>query len=521
MKQTLQIRLGQHLTMTPQLQQAIRLLQLSALDLREEIQEALDSNPMLELAEDGHDGHDGHDGGEDFDGEGASGDTSAAAGSDSRIEAGVVDEATGSYEENLEAVAAATTDAIGGPELTDIGDDLPVDSVWEDIYDSAVPSRSAATDADGREYESQDSAAQTLHDHLIWQMHMTNFSDRDRAIALSIIDGINDRGYLTIPLEDLQEGLGADFEDLDIAEIEAVLRQVQNFDPVGVGARDLRECILIQLAGMPPDTAWLEQAKQLIGECLQLFADREYNQIMRRMKCSQEELQQVLLLVQSVNPHPGLQVADTGTEYVVPDVIVTRDKNSWRVELNPDAVPKVRINSGYAGLVRRADSSSDNTYMRNHLQEARWFVKSLQSRNETLLKVASCIVERQRGFLEHGEEAMKALVLHDIATAVGMHESTISRVTTQKYMHTPRGIFELKYFFSSHVSTDGGGECSATAIRALIRKMVAAEDRSKPLSDSKIAQMLKDQGINVARRTIAKYREALSIPSSSERKRLV
>ena len=516
MKQTLQIRLGQHLTMTPQLQQAIRLLQLSALDLREEIQEALDSNPMLELAEDGHDS-----GGDDFGANGAGGESPAGSSGEATADGGRADDIVGSYEEGLEAVAAASVDAIDGPELTDIGDDLPVDSVWEDIYDSAVSSRVATTDADGREYESQDSAVQTLHDHLIWQMHMTNFSERDQEIALAIIDGIDDRGYLTVALEDIREGFSAQFDDLDMAEIEAVLRQVQNFDPVGVGARDLRECILIQLNCMPDDTPWLEQARQLVGEHLQLFADREYNQIMRRMKCSQEDLQQVLLLVQCVNPHPGLQVADQSTEYVVPDVIVTRDKSSWRVELNPDSVPKVRINAGYAGLVRRADSSSDNTYMRNQLQEARWFVKSLQSRNETLLKVASCIVERQRGFLEHGEEAMKALVLHDIATAVGMHESTISRVTTQKFMHTPRGIYELKYFFSSHVSTDGGGECSATAIRALIRKMVAAEDRSKPLSDSRIAQMLKEQGINVARRTIAKYREALSIPSSSERKRLV
>jgi RNA polymerase sigma-54 factor len=516
MKQTLQIRLGQHLAMTPQLQQAIRLLQLSALDLREEIQQALESNPMLELAEDGNDG-----GGDDFDSESFDGaqasDGSAATAVDSRTD----DIAGGTYEEGLEAVAAASVEAIDGPELTDIGDDLPVDSVWEDIYDSAVSSRVATSDDDGREYESQDSAAETLHEHLTWQMHMTNFSERDREIALAIIDGIDDRGYLTVALEDIREGLSADFEDLDLAEVEAVLRQVQNFDPVGVGARDLRECILIQLNSMPEDTPWLLQARQLVGEHLQLFADREYIQLMRRMKCTQEDLQQILLLVQSVNPHPGLQVADQGTEYVVPDVIVTRDKNSWRVELNPDALPRVRINAGYAGLVRRADSSSDNTYMRNQLQEARWFVKSLQSRNETLLKVATCIVERQRGFLEHGEEAMKALVLHDIAEAVGMHESTISRVTTQKYMHTPRGIYELKYFFSSHVSTDGGGECSATAIRALIKKMVAAEDHSKPLSDSRIAQLLKEQGINVARRTIAKYREALSIPSSSERKRLV
>jgi RNA polymerase sigma-54 factor len=239
------------------------------------------------------------------------------------------------------------------------------------------------------------------------------------------------------------------------------------------------------------------------------------------MKCTQQELQQIIGLVQSLNPRPGNQITDRKVEYIIPDVIVTKDKNSWKVELNPEAMPRVRINASYASLVKRADNSSDNAYMRNQLQEARWFVKSLQSRNETLLKVASCIVERQRGFLEHGEEAMKALVLHDIAEAVEMHESTISRVTTQKYMYTPRGIFELKYFFSSHVSTASGGECSATAIRAFIKKLVAAEDGGKPLSDSKIAQLLKQQGINVARRTIAKYREALAIPSSSERKRLV
>lgn len=520
MKQTLQIRLGQHLAMTPQLQQAIRLLQLSALDLREEIQQALESNPMLELAEDGHDG-----GGDDYGAESVDGLQSSDVGAATVADNGRMEDFGGpdsgsSYDEGLEALGTSV-EAIEGPELTDISDDLPVDSVWEDIYDSAVSSRVTTADEDGREYESQDSSAQTLRDHLIWQMHMTNFSERDREIALAIIDGIDDRGYLTVDLEDIREGLASEFEDLDIAEIEAVLRQVQNFDPIGVGARDLRECILIQLNGMAEDTPWLPQARQLVGEHLQLFADREYSQLLRRLKCTQEELQQILMLVQSVNPHPGLQVADQGTEYVVPDVIVTRDKNSWRVELNPDAVPKVRINAGYASLVRRADSSSDNTFLRNQLQEARWFVKSLQSRNETLLKVATCIVERQRGFLEHGEEAMKALVLHDIAEAVGMHESTISRVTTQKYMHTPRGIYELKYFFSSHVSTDGGGECSSTAIRALIKKMVAAEDRSKPLSDSRIAELLKEQGINVARRTIAKYREALSIPSSSERKRLV
>lgn len=517
MKQTLQIRLGQHLTMTPQLQQAIRLLQLSAVDLREEIQEALDSNPMLELSEDA-----GNDEPEIDAPDGEFGPEAAPHVDGSAHEGNGADGASAGFEEAAEAAVDLQGDAAAGRlELADVAEDLPVDSVWEDIYDSALSYHGQGGDAESREFENQDTASETLRDHLLWQMHMTHFSDRDRTIALSIIDGINERGYLTVPLEDIREGLAGELEDLDLQEVEAVLRQVQHFDPVGVGARDLRECILIQLQLCPADTPWLDKAKELVGEHLQLFADREYAQIMRRLKCTQQELQQVLALVQSVNPHPGNLIADGRAEYVIPDVIVTKDKNAWRVELNPEAVPRVRINAGYAGLVRRADSSSENAYMRNQLQEARWFVKSLQSRNETLLKVATCIVERQRGFLEHGEEAMKALVLHDIAAAVDMHESTISRVTTQKYMHTPRGIFELKYFFSSHVSTDGGGECSATAIRAFIKKLVAAEDRSKPLSDSKIALLLKEQGINVARRTIAKYREALSIPSSSERKRLV
>lgn len=508
MKQTLQIRIGQQLTMTPQLQQAIRLLQLSALDLREEIQEALESNPMLELAEDGQDEHDGSaDGGEAPRPTETGDETTAVAGdADPRAERAADDPGSG----ELGEVSSS---------LEQVADELPVDSAWEDTYETGP--RAAPTDADGRDLEGQDAAAQTLHDHLMWQMHMTTLSDRDRAIALAIIDGIDDRGYLTETLEDIQAALAEGASRPALGELEAVLRQVQSFDPLGVGARDLRECILLQLAAMPPETPWLAEAQELVREHLTLFAEREYNQIMRRMKCSQEDLQRVLGLIQSVNPHPGRQIADARVEYVIPDVVVRRDGQAWRVELNPEALPRLRINSSYASLVRRADNSRDNTYLRNHLQEARWFVKSLQSRNETLLKVATCIVERQRGFLEHGEEAMRPLVLNDIATAIEMHESTISRVTTQKYMHTPRGVFELKYFFSSHVSTDGGGEASATAIRALIRRMIAEEDPTRPLSDNRIATMLKAQGINVARRTIAKYRETLSIPSSSERRRLL
>jgi RNA polymerase sigma-54 factor len=509
MKQTLQIRLGQSLTMTPQLQQAIRLLQLSTLDLREEIQQALDSNPMLEAAEEGA---------------GDEGDAALANGAEFETAApgnGVEGPAPASEAEEIHESTVDLPEAVIGLEMDGGGDNLPVDSVWEDVYDSAVVPRGQGTELEGNEYEVQAGPSETLREHLLWQMSLTPFSERDQAIAVAIIDAVNDRGYLAVPLEELREGLNAESGDIEPDEMEAVLHQVQNFDPVGVAARDLRECMLIQLQHLDGATPWLAQARELVAEHLDLLANREYAQLTRRMKCTQQDLLQVIGLVQSLNPRPGNQITDRKVEYIIPDVIVTKDKNSWKVELNPEAMPRVRINASYASLVKRADNSSDNAYMRNQLQEARWFVKSLQSRNETLLKVASCIVERQRGFLEHGEEAMKALVLHDIAEAVEMHESTISRVTTQKYMYTPRGIFELKYFFSSHVSTASGGECSATAIRAFIKKLVAAEDGGKPLSDSKIAQLLKQQGINVARRTIAKYREALAIPSSSERKRLV
>jgi len=252
-----------------------------------------------------------------------------------------------------------------------------------------------------------------------------------------------------------------------------------------------------------------------------LLGNRDYAQLLRRSRLKEDQLKHVLGLITSLNPRPGNVIDRTEPDYVIPDVIVYKRNERWRVELNPEIAPRIRVNASYASLIKRADSSVDNTYMRDQLQEAKWFIKSLQSRNETLLKVTTRIVEHQQGFLDQGEEAMKPLILSEIALAVGMHESTISRVTTQKFMHTPRGIFELKYFFSSHVSTDAGGECSSTAIRAMIKKLIAAETPKKPLSDSKIATMLGKQGIQVARRTVAKYREALQIPPSNERKRLV
>ncbi len=494
--------------MTPQLQQAIRLLQLSTLELQTEVQEALESNPLLELAEEGE-------------GEGESG-------------AGVIDFPGGEKSESLNGdeemasslglsgditVGSAEDETAAGNISGDIPEELPVDTSWEDVYDSGGLGATGA-EADTRVFEIQDSPVESLRDHLVWQMDLTHCSETDRAIAAAIIDAIDDDGYLAAPLEEIQQGLQSGSE-ADLDEIAAVLHRIQNFDPPGVAARDLRECLMIQLQQLPADTPLLADAKRLVGEHLSLLASRDYAQLTRRLKLDEQALQKVINLIQTLNPRPGSSVAAGQAEYVIPDVLVRKRNGTWRVELNEEAVPRLRINRQYAGLIRRADSSSDNTYLKGQLQEARWFLKSLQSRHETLLKVASCIVERQRGFLEHGEEAMKALVLHDVAEEVGMHESTISRVTTKKYMWTPRGIFELKYFFSSHVSTAAGGACSSTAIRALIKKLVAAENRRKPLSDSKIAAVLCDQGINVARRTVAKYREALAIPPSNERKQLV
>ena len=498
MKPSLVLKMGQQLTMTPQLQQAIRLLQLSTLDLQQEIQEALESNPMLERQEEG----------EDFDN-----DDPLADGEESTATAAP---AESSYQEpqntaeNLE----------DGSEWSErIPQDLPVDTAWEDVYQTSASSLPSSDD-DEWDFTARASGGESLQSHLLWQLNLAPMSDTDRLIATTLIDCINDQGYLEESLEEVLESFDPEL-DIELDEIEAVLRRLQHFEPVGVAARDLRECLLLQLRQLPDDTPWLAEARRLAGEYLDLLGGRDYSQLMRRLKLKEDELRQVIELIQSLNPRPGSQIESSEPEYIVPDVIVRKDSGRWLVELNQEAVPRLRVNAQYAGLVRRADTSADNTFMRNQLQEARWFIKSLQSRNETLMKVATQIVEHQRGFLEYGEEAMKPLVLHDIAEAVGMHESTISRVTTQKYMHTPRGIFELKYFFSSHVSTVEGGECSSTAIRAIIKKLVAAENVRKPLSDSKIASLLEEQGIQVARRTVAKYRESLGIAPSSERKRLM
>jgi RNA polymerase sigma-54 factor len=511
MKASLQLKLGQSLTMTPQLQQAIRLLQLSTLDLQQEIQQALESNPMLEISED-----------EDLSESDSDNNTEA---DDNRDESGpesIIDAQTESmsdWDETENGPDWSSENSI--PDT--IPDDLPVDTAWDDIYQSAPAPAARNDDENDHDFETRNSPTETLRDHLEWQLNLTTLSERDRAIAHALMDAVDDRGYLTSSVDDIYSGLRDESEEdpLELDEVEAVLHRLQHFDPPGVFARDLQDCLLIQLNQLPEDTPWLAQARLVITHYINLLGNRDYAQLLRRSRLKEDQLRDVLVLITSLNPQPGDLLDQAEPDYVIPDVIVRKHNNRWRVELNPDIAPRIRVNSSYASLIRRADSSADNTYLRDQLQEAKWFIKSLQSRNETLLKVATRIVEYQQGFLEHGDEAMKPLILSDIAQVVEMHESTISRVTTQKYMHTPRGIFELKYFFSSHVSTDEGGECSSTAIRAMIRKLIAAETPKKPLSDSKIAAMLGEEGIQVARRTVAKYREAMQIPPSNERKRLV
>ena len=518
MKQVLQLKLGQQLTMTPQLQQAIRLLQLSALDLQQEIQQSLESNPLLELDEVDHD---------------------EVASDESELEFAAGEPDLGA-EQNSDIDGSDNLAELDGREDS-MPDELPVDTNWEDLYQehtasSASNDSGSGSDVDFTEFNS---AGETLQDTLYWQLNLVPLSATDQLIAETIIESINLDGMLTQTLAELTESLNVNLNRLrdssnpqdaqleqeqisvDEDEVLAVLKLVQQFEPAGVAARDLAECLTLQLAQLPPDTPLLSAAQNLVANHLSVLGARDFTILKRLTKLSPEDLAGCVQLIQSLNPRPGSAVASEAANYVVPDVFVRKHEGRWLVELNGEATPKVRINQTYAGLIKRADNSADNNYLKDNLQEAKWFLKSLQSRNETLLKVATRIVEHQRGFFDYGPEAMKPLVLNEIAELVEMHESTISRVTSRKYMHTPRGIYELKYFFSSHVGTTTGGEISSTAIRALIKKMTGEENARKPLSDNKITALLKEQNIKVARRTVAKYRESLGIPPSNERKRLV
>lgn len=494
MKQSLQLKIGQQLTMTPQLQQAIRLLQLSTLDLKQEIHEFLESNPLLEIDD------------EDF----------------THLEIPTREqEETAS--KKAEAEANAGEEARVESEWTEsIPEELSIDSNWDDTYqNSAAASVGSSNNYEGdTDYESRNAPAESIQDHLIWQLNLTHMSDRDIEVAYAIIECVQSDGYLSITPEDIWESLSSELEDLELDEVMAVQHRLQRFDPVGACSTDLRDCLLVQLEAFR-DHPLYKSTHNLVDNHLALLGNRDFAQLSRKTKLKEDSLKEVVDLIQQLNPRPGSIIDADDTDYVIPDVSVRKYNGVWQVELNNDALPPVKINETYSAMAATAATSEDVTYIKNSLQEAKWFMKSLQSRNETLLKVASCIVNRQIDFFELGEEAMKPMVLHDVAEEVGMHESTISRVTTQKYMHTPKGIFELKYFFSSHVNTASGGECSSTAIRAMIKKLVVEEPAKKPLSDNKLATILADQGIQVARRTVAKYREAMNIPPSNERKRLI
>ncbi|OBT17421.1 RNA polymerase factor sigma-54 [Vibrio sp. UCD-FRSSP16_10] len=483
MKAALQLKFGQQLAMTPQLQQAIRLLQLSSIELQQEIQEALDCNPLLQVAEEN---------------------TQAEEKPDSPQET--------SKEEPIEPSAQDSAELMAE---NSIGDDLAVDTSWEDVYSSNSGNTGVALDDELPIYQGETQT--NLYDHLLWQLELTPFTETDHAIAMAIIDAIDDKGFLTVSTEEITESLS--LADLEEDETIAVLKRIQQFEPLGVGSRNLQECLLLQLYALPDSTPRKQQACEILKNHIEHLANRDYKLIVKETKLKESDLIEILQLIQQLDPRPGSQIGDSDIEYVIPDVNVIKVNGKWTVFLNNTDTPKLEVNQHYATIT--GANSEDNQYIKDQIQEAKWLIKSLENRSDTLLKVAKCIVETQQEFFEKGAEAMQPMILNDVAQAIDMHESTISRVTTQKYMHTPRGIFELKYFFSSHVSNNDGEDKSSTAIRALIKKLVAEENSAKPLSDNKIANLLAEQEVKVARRTVAKYRESLGIAPSSQRKRLV
>src|SRR5579883_1977197 len=474
LKPSLQLKLGQQLTMTPQLQQAIRLLQLPALELQAHIRELLETNVMLEPMDEGH-------------------------------------------EESLETGALEHAEAAAPAETAETPRESAVEVLDEGWGEHSVGPAEApwSGDDDDRQQEFADSTGQSLQEYLLWQLELAKLEPRELAIARAIVDAISDDGYLTEPLEEIANTLRPEIH-CEAAEVEVALADVQALDPPGVGARSVGECIELQLRQLDPATPGFNAAIEIARHHLERIAGRELAVVKRELRASDEELACALALVRSCHPRPGATVSAGSAEYVVPDVFVRRTEHGWAVEINSATLPRVRLNQSYASLIGR---NSSHATMRAQLQEARWLLKSLEIRHETLIKVARSIVERQTAFLEHGEEHMRPMILKDIAEAIGMHESTISRVTSGKYMHTPRGVFELRFFFSSHVEGADGSGTSSTAIRAKIRKLVKEEDPEAPLSDGRIAELLSGEGIPVARRTVAKYREAMGIVASNERRR--
>ena len=481
MKPTLQLKLSQHLTLTPQLQQSIRLLQLSTLELNAEVERLLQENPLLEKADE---------------------DETPAPPPEFSMEA---------------STATVSTESSSSDERDErsAGDfDLLANAGGDGDWGSA------SGDDDDESFSPQQVATSSLRDHLNAQLALCNLPLRDRQIVSALIDALDEDGYLQTSLEELielfPEELGLEADELS-DELSIALRRLQNMEPAGVGARDAAECLGLQLKAKPPTTPFRAEAMKLVEQHLPLLAARDFGKLKRLLHIDDAELRCVRTLITSLNPRPGAAFSKTEANYVIPDVVVRKVRGKWVATLNDAAMPKLRLNRIYADILTRNRDSS-NQQLAAQLQEAKWLIRNVQQRFETILRVSQAIVDRQRHFFDHGDVAMRPMVLREIAEILNLHESTISRVTTQKYMLTARGTYELKYFFGSHVATDTGGAASATAIRALIKQLIAAEDRNTPLTDSRIADLLGDQGIVVARRTIAKYREALQIPPVNLRK---
>ena len=482
MKLSVGLKVANSLSLTPQLQQAIRLLQLSSLELEQEIQIQLDSNPLLEKIEEE------------------------------------------SLTESLAALENKESDDLTTELNADhLPDDLPVDTEWDDVY---THQSTALATPEFEEREDNRQVQLSLKEHILEQVNLLHFSKIDQLIAYCIVDALDDKGFLDAEIEEIILAAQQLLNEMDIEEeieedeVLVVLKHIQRLDPLGIGSRNLAECLKIQLEFLPKDVEYVNEAKSLL-QYYELLIANDLNKLLKQTGLTKDQLKFAINLLKTLKPYPGMDFDKQESDYQIPDVVVSKKDLHWQVQLNPDVLPKLRINSFYSSMIRRADQSEDNLYLRNQMLEAKNFIKSIDERHKTLLKVASCIVEHQKAFLEIGPEAMKPLVLRDVAEEVELHESTVSRVTTNKYMLTPRGLFELKYFFSSHVGTTAGGEASSTAIRAMIKKLVSNENPRKPLSDNVIATLLKDEGIEVARRTVAKYRESLHIPSSSERKVLI
>ena len=477
MKQSLQLRLSQHLALTPQLQQSIRLLQLSSVELNQELETLLQANPLLERVEQG---------------------------------------------ENDVYVASVPRDSASTPEEPAKQEDYPAEEFGSDYADFSGNHRwedSGSGQDDDSDFVFQEADAPSLHQHLLGQLKLMPLSARDQTLAALLVDAINEDGYLEQPLEDLASTVPPEYE-VDPMELTTALKLIQHLDPIGVGARDLAECLSLQLQALPEDTPQLDLARRLVEQHLPALAAHDYVRLRKLLSCSEDDLREAQSLVMQLNPRPASAFTPIGSDhYIQHEVLVKKVKGVWLASLNQEVMPRLRINQLYADILKRNRDSSSQ-YLMVQMQEAKWMIKNIQQRFSTILRVSQAIVDRQRNFFEHGEIAMRPLVLREIADAVELHESTISRVTTRKYMLTPRGVYELKYFFGSHVATESGGACSATAIRALIKQLVGEESGKKPLSDSQIADILGKQGIVIARRTIAKYRESLQIPAATQRKSL-